>query len=81
MLAHDVTEQRRVIEAMTRMAAIVETSDDAIIGVALDGSILTWNPGAHRLYGYPADEILGRSLSLISPENLAESWSRSGGGR
>ncbi len=68
LLAHDVNERRRVIEAMARMAAIVETSDDAIIGVALDGSITTWNAGAHRLHGYSADEVLGRSLSLISPE-------------
>ncbi len=74
VLAHDVTERRRVIEAMAQMAAIVETSDDAIIGIARDGSIMTWNAGAQRLYGYPAGEILGQSFSLIAPDISAEVW-------
>ncbi len=67
LLAHDLTERRKVIEAMSRVAAIVETSDDAIIGVTLDGSIMTWNDGARRLLGYEAAEILGRPLALICP--------------
>jgi PAS domain S-box-containing protein len=55
------------------MSAIVEFSDDAIVGVALDGSVKTWNRGAERMLGYPADEMLGRSaFALIVPERRGE---------
>jgi two-component system sensor kinase FixL len=49
------------------LAAIVQSSDDAIIGKDLDGNILTWNHGAERLYGYTAAEARGRSIALIMP--------------
>ena len=50
-----------------RLAAIVETSDDAILSVDLDGTIATWNRGAERLLGYEAEEIIGQSLTPVSP--------------
>ena len=56
-------------EASRILAAIVESSDDAIIGKDLDGRILTWNRGAEHLYGYTAEEVTGRSIELLFPED------------
>ncbi len=71
--------QRRTEEALKQaqavlayLAAIVESSDDAIIGKTLDGAILTWNSGAARMYGYSADEVKGQSISMLMPPNRPE---------
>ncbi|MGA7538694.1 MAG: PAS domain S-box protein [Steroidobacteraceae bacterium] len=66
-LGEDVTEDKRAEEVRARMAAIVESSDDAIIGKTLDGLITSWNAGACRLFGYEAKEALGRPITLILP--------------
>jgi two-component system cell cycle sensor histidine kinase/response regulator CckA len=63
----DVTERRRSEEAVKRLAAIVESSNDAIIGETLDGMILSWNGGAERLYGYSASEAIGHPITMIAP--------------
>jgi PAS domain S-box-containing protein len=67
----DVTEQRKAFEAAQRLAAIVENSDDAIIGKTLDGIISSWNPAAERIYGYTSKEIIGKLVSVLSPPELA----------
>ncbi len=53
------------------LLAIIESSDDAIVGKDLNGTIVTWNRGAERLYGYSADEVRGRSIALLIPEDRA----------
>ena len=63
----DVTERKRADEALRSLAAIVEASDDTIVGKTLEGTILTWNAGAERIYGYAAEEIVGRSVALLVP--------------
>jgi len=66
--AHDVTAQKRSLEVAQHFTAIVESSDDAIISGTLDGIILSWNPAAVRMYGYSGDEIVGKSIDLLIPE-------------
>jgi PAS domain S-box-containing protein len=63
----EVTERQRAAEARSQLAAIVESSQDAIIGNSLDGIIVSWNPSAERLYGYSAAEIVGRPFSVLFP--------------
>jgi two-component system cell cycle sensor histidine kinase/response regulator CckA len=58
-------------EAVSRLAAIVESSDDAIIGKTLDGIITSWNDGASAMYGYRAGEMIGRSVSVLIPPDRA----------
>ncbi|MDC4227283.1 MAG: PAS domain S-box protein [Candidatus Manganitrophus sp.] len=68
VVAHeDITDRKRAEEAHQRLASIVESSNDAIIGMNLDGTVVTWNPGAAQIYGYSADEILGVSVSILVP--------------
>ena len=68
----DITARKRADETRTRLAAIVDSSDDAIFSVALDDTILTWNAGAERLYGYTASEMIGQSRTILAPGRSAE---------
>src|SRR5664280_1116375 len=67
----DVSEQRRAFEAAQRLARIVESSDDAMIGETLEGVITSWNPAAERMFGYSGAEIIGRSARLLVAEDQA----------
>ena len=69
-------EQRSSNPHVATLAAMVESSDDAIIGTTVDGVITSWNIGAERLYGYEAHEVLGRSFAVIVPENRREEMER-----
>jgi len=69
----DVSERQQTEETRAQLAAIVESSDDAIIGKTLDGIIVTWNPGAQRLFGYSSEEAVGKPMMmLIPPERRTE---------
>src|SRR5258705_212898 len=56
-------------DAMAHLAAIVESSEDAVISKTLDGTVLTWNDGAQHVYGYPASEAIGRPMTFLLPED------------
>lgn len=69
----DVTDRRAVLEARTRLAAIVESCSDAVVAESLDGTITDWNAAAERLFGYRASEAVGQSISiLVPPERKTE---------
>jgi len=72
-ILNDVTERKRAQEALQLLANIVESSDDAIIGASLDGNVTAWNPGAERIYGFSAAEIMGQPLAVtVPPDRVGE---------
>ena len=73
-VARDVTEQRQALAAARRLAAIVEYSNDAILSADLDGTVTSWNAAAERMYGYSGEEIVGKSLSLLIPEDRTDEF-------
>jgi PAS domain S-box-containing protein len=63
----DITDRKQREEATALLSAIVDSSDDAIVSKSLDGIIMTWNAGAQRLFGYTAEEAVGKPMLLIIP--------------
>ena len=68
----DIHERREAERERSRLAAIVESSQDAVIGKTLDGTITSWNEAAARMYGYTAAEAVGRNISFVVPEERLE---------
>ena len=69
VIHRDLTGQTGALETAERMAAIVECSDDAIISRTLDGIITSWNPAAARMFGYSGQEIIGKSIKMLVPQD------------
>ena len=68
----DVTRRRQAEVAQSYLAAIVESSDDIIVSMSLDSAITSWNKGAERTFGYSAEEVLGKPVSVLIPPELAQ---------
>jgi len=68
--ARDITERKSAEEARAQLAAIVESSFDAITGKRFDGTILSWNVGAEKVYGYSAAEMIGKNFSILVPPDV-----------
>ncbi len=67
-ILRNIEEEYRVQEMQSRLASIVETSEDAIIGASPDGAIISWNDGAKEIFGYTAEEVEGKNLSILVPD-------------
>jgi len=68
----DITERKNTERIASHLAAIVESSDDAIISKTLEGIILTWNKGAERIFGYTSHEVIGKSVLILIPPDKAD---------
>ncbi|MFY8274860.1 EAL and GGDEF domain-containing protein [Pseudoalteromonas sp. SSDWG2] len=71
-IARDITKQVELEEKSKLLEAIVAYSDDAIVSKTLDGIVTSWNNGAERIFGYPANEIIGQSVLILFPEDRKE---------
>src|SRR5208282_3970722 len=70
--AQDITDRKQAEEARSRLAAIVQSSDDAIISKNLDGIIMSWNRGAEHIFGFSESEAVGQPITILIPPELCE---------
>ncbi len=70
-IARDIADRMRAEELRERLAAVVESCEDAIIGKSMDGTITDWNPGAENLFGYSASEAMGKPIEMLLPPERA----------
>lgn len=75
-LQAEIDERRRIQARLRDLAAIVEQAEDSILTLAPDGTVTSWNAGAERLYGYRAEEIVGRNVCLLAPEGFEHETGR-----
>jgi PAS domain S-box-containing protein len=66
----DITERKEAEEKIKRLANIVESSNDAIITISLEGIVTSWNKGAEQICGFMAEEVLGKHITIIEPDSL-----------
>ncbi|GEP33764.1 hypothetical protein NSZ01_15320 [Nocardioides szechwanensis] len=71
-ISTDITERKRAEQAVHHLSAIVESSNDAIISESLDGTIVSWNSGAERLFGYAAAEVAGQHIHILAHSHATE---------
>jgi PAS domain S-box-containing protein len=71
-VVQDITERTKTEEKIQNLANIVESSQDAILTMSLEGIIASWNKGAEQIYGYTSEEILGKNVSILAPDNLKD---------
>lgn len=68
----DITESKLAEEQSAKLAAIIESSYDAIIALTLDGTVINWNASAERIYGYSANEMIGKSVAILMPDSYTQ---------
>ena len=76
VIAQDITARRKAEEGMNRLAAIVHSTQEAIIGWSANGEVSSWNPGAERLYGYSTAEMLGQPITCLLPAGSEKECAR-----
>src|SRR5262245_41160344 len=72
----DITERKQAEDTMGQLVAIVESSDDAIVSKDLNGVIMSWNKGAEKLFGYSAEEVIGKSIMIVIPPDREDEEKR-----
>ncbi len=72
----DISERKRAEQVQSYLASIVESSDNAIIGRTLDGTIVSWNPGAENIFGYSPEEAIGKSSSFFVPSDEEQRFNK-----